>query len=317
MPSPQALVTSFLVAPACESGTLTPHPKCLGKTSPRLLADLYEFDLARPSTNSLIEFPAQCHGSNSSSSYFPPTKHIHALFLKPEQSELMEHTVQDPETRYVVATVCRDCRTHINVSISYPRGLETELCGQGNELYLLHHFQYQKTHSTLLQGKDAPGLRDLEDRREFKCSSPSCAAQLVITSRPPMLDPSDIKLMSDHSLLQERAKLVNQKFPSDKGESPPSSPGDALRLMHTYLYNFFQDHSQPIPRENRHLLRKMGYDADIIFQKAHLEMTRTDENPVRMVPLLRVPGSDLVSGRSMEAPNSDRRDQPRFHRPLN
>lgn len=301
------------MASACEYGTLTPNPKCLGKTSPRLLADLYESGFVRPGTNPLIEFPAQYHGSNTSSSYFSPQKHIHNLLLKPEQSELMDHTVPDPEKRYVVATVCGNCRTHINVSISYPRGLETVLCGQGNEPFPLHHFQYQKTHSTLLHGKDARGLRDLEDRREFRCSSPSCAAQLVVTSRPPMLDSSDIILMSDRSLLKDRAKFVNQKF-QDKGESPP---GEALKLMYKYLNNISQGNFQPIPRENRSLLRRMGYDADIIFRKAHLKMAYTDEYPVRMVPLLRVPGSDTVSGRSMDAASSDRRDQPRFHRPLN
>ena len=123
-------------------------------------------------------------------------------------------------------------------------------------------------------------------------------------------------MMNDRLLLQERAKFANQKFP-DKGESPPESPGDALRTMHTYLNNILQGKHQLIPRENRHLLRRMGYDADIIFRKAHLEKTCTDEYPVRMVPLLRVPGSDIVSGRSMDAASSDRGDQLRLHRPLN
>jgi len=197
-----------------------------------------------------------------------------------------------------VAAVCQVCRTHFEVAIEYPRGLGTSLCGRDNRNFPLHHFQYLESSSGTLQGETAPGIRDLEDKRVFRCSSTGCSASLCITSKLPMLDTKTKQLLDDRSLYQGRAKLAQTEYPSENfpkyypenGEFalplPPSNPAQALKVLHTYLSNCLNDHNnKPIHRRNKRLLHNMGYDGDPIFIKAHYQLETGDDN-VRSTPLI-------------------------------
>ncbi|KAF8449694.1 hypothetical protein BGX38DRAFT_1187333 [Terfezia claveryi] len=266
-----------------------------GKTAPRLLADLYHYDISRTSTNALIDFPAHHYDSNPDRAAFPSPPHSHILLLKNEQSDLISHSSPDTKKRYIVAAVCQKCRTHFDVGIEYPRGLGTSLCGRDNKNFPLHHFQYLESFSGVFQGEDAPGSRELEDKRAFRCSSPGCSALLCITSKVSMLDAKTKQLLDDRSLYPGRAKLAQQEFPyedfpkyyPESGQFslplPPSNPAQALKALHAYLNNCLNDikngASKSIHRRNKRLLHNMGYDADQIFRKAHYKLDIVGDDP--------------------------------------
>lgn len=195
-----------------------------------------------------------------------------------------------------MAAVCRDCRTHFDVAIEYPRGLGTSLCGRENRNFPLHHFQYLESHSRTLQGEDASGSRELEDKRLFRCSSTGCSASLCITSKLPMLDAKTKRLLDDRSLYPGRAKLAEEEYPREQNpeldphncELPLSDPAQALKVLYLYLNNCLCGKDKPIPRRNKRLLHTLGVDADPIFRKAHYKLDITDD-PVRSTPSLIMP----------------------------
>lgn len=172
--------------------------------------------------------------------------------------------------------MCKQCRIHFDVLVEYPRGLGTTLCGFGNHNNPLHHFQYLKTHSGSLHGKDVPGSREEQDRRVFRCSSEKCATTLAITSKPPMLDADDLRVMSDTSLFRARAKKVSQTVDPDKAH--PLLPLDALKALHSYISGALSGMDKPIPVNNTRLLHTLGSDAEKIFRKAHFQLDATPEN---------------------------------------
>lgn len=213
------------------------------------------------------------------------TQHTHELLLKPRQSSQLSQTHIDVNNKYSVGTLCRKCRKHITVDLEFPEGASTP-CGRNNKLALLHHFRYQKHKSSARDLSEAQGSEGLEDRTVFTCTSASCSAQVTFTCRPPMLQSSDVDLLSDRSLFKERLKKARDHNPEWIIDEE-RSPSEALSILYQYFNNALNGKGDRIPRQNRRYMECLGSDLDKVFLKVHFKPYKKPDEVQRLPNLKR------------------------------
>ena len=247
--------------------------------APLLLADILVYNPTLHGFNSLTKFPEKyIHSSKPPRNIPIPSDHVHALGIKEEQSVLLPFNVkQDRGERCNVAAICSVCRLHFDVSLAYPEEREPRLsqwlCGPENTEYLLHHFQYLHDHSQPLASVE-PGSTDT---RIFLCSAPCCFATLTITTRLPLISPTEVSVLKSERRLQERRKeaiLFDPTWDSD----PARTPLEVFETLFSYLRNAKDGSRRGIPRYNRRVMQCFGYDHEEIFKRAHFKFVLgTDE----------------------------------------
>lgn len=220
------------------------YSSSLGKTAPRLLQDLLLYDPCHPPSsgyNLLADLPVPFEKARQLPAIRGKGSCEHRLVLKPNQCLLPKHdTKPDPSTVYQLAAHCLECRCHVSIVVDY-RGEGAGLMPCPTEDAPLHHFLPVSDPNGRLEGGDGTqGHRWVQSQR-FRCSSPTCCADVTIQIRPPRLTPEWVTLLSDKDAIRERAEKVMAEDPVRfEGHALPP-PVQVLMNLRIYLANAMKD----------------------------------------------------------------------------
>ncbi|KAH0565972.1 hypothetical protein GP486_000640 [Trichoglossum hirsutum] len=180
----------------------------LGKTAPRLLEDLINYDPGRSRRDVLAgDAPKFIPLNPSLPGRITPDTCRHKFMDKSDQSLIPPLDLRpEPGAVYKVASFCNDCRCHLLLKIEYRGNIPDEVpCP--NRDFPLHHFRhvpYKSTGRPVSTG-NSPGDHWVEER-VFECSSHVCSAVLTVTLSSPRLTPEYVALLTDKEMIAERVR---------------------------------------------------------------------------------------------------------------
>ena len=189
----------------------------------------------------------------------------HAWALKDDQSTLPIRGQQpDLLTVYIVAAYCTECLSHMELRLDFhdeTHNLYPNPCP--NKEWPLHHFIYkpdishprQTAKSAPISGKE----NDWVDIQRFECSSLKCTAKLSIQVKPPRLTPESVSLLTERTLIEQRAtKAITENPDLLEGHAIPQ-PLDVLHVLRQYITNALtKDARRKIPGLNKKWLLCLG-----------------------------------------------------------
>lgn len=233
----------------------------LGKTPPRFLRDLSRYNphkLLPSAYNVLTQLPLQYEGSPPKRAKKGSCQHKWALKLN--QSTLPELDVRpDYSSFYTAAAYCTSCRCHVDISIDY-RGEGPGVVPCPKEDAPLHHFVYLANafngRRAIKNGFNSGPWVDIQ---HFQCSSLSCSARLTTRFRPPRLTKEWTALLTDRSIIKERArKVMEEESARFEGHAVPS-PIQVLVNLRAYISNAMKSpDSRRIIGNNKKWLLSLG-----------------------------------------------------------
>ncbi|KAL8767123.1 MAG: hypothetical protein Q9209_006285 [Squamulea sp. 1 TL-2023] len=236
-----------------------------GKTAPRLLDDLNNYDPRRPSTvgnNLLVNLPKQ---NENGELPIPVSRHKnqcrHQWDTKDNQCHLpLIIGRPDPKAVSTVAAFCEHCMCHLDLSIEFPSGGASSCPSQESPL---HHFVYcpQVSQPRLKSGNAAKveSSAGWEDLVWFQCSTTQCSARLRIRTSSPHLRPNWVDLLTNKELIKMRAEKAMSDDPARfEGHAVPF-PSEVLSNLRTYILNALRDDTRrTIPAHNKRWLLCLG-----------------------------------------------------------
>lgn len=239
-----------------------------GKTAPRLLSDLYDYDpryLAPTAYNILTSLPYFDEEAQRNFPSSPPGNTCkHKWSLKRNQSRLPDDVYEsDSSTVWKIAVYCSACRSHLDLSIDFREGSAfSKPCPTGSRP--LHHFMHQphlsksRERGALVPDPDTGFL--WIDEQHFQCSTAECSAKVVICFKPPRLVPHWVKQLTDKYMIKNRAeKAMAEDTKRFEGHAVPL-PINVLHNLRIYISNAVQTpgKSRKIPGHNKQFLLSLG-----------------------------------------------------------
>lgn len=235
-----------------------------GKLAPTLIEDLILYDLRRPlptRLNVLRDTPLFYPGHHIVAPLLPKDSCQHAWCAKDKQSVLPALDARpSPDSVYKFAGVCRKCRIHLEVEVNYTMRWKPEPCP--NSIHPLHHLVHSPWHESVPRNDSLLG--DVETKREtyaFECSSPTCSATTFVRLRSPVLSDEHVRLLTDKTLLHQRAEeVINSEPARFEGHQKPT-PVDVLSDLRSYLRNSVERREpRPIKIDNKRFSLRFGKD---------------------------------------------------------
>jgi ubiquitin carboxyl-terminal hydrolase 25/28 len=248
----------------------------LGKTAPRLIDDLLDYDPSHSKNNGrnlLADDAPQYRGKAFLRKGMQDCRHV--LMIKSEQSNVPASKDEQPNESktYVVAAYCSKCRYHFDVAIDFRirAGRQTP-CRLSDPDNPMHHLR-------LVESRDAKEYAErggyskydiLAEYHRWECSGAICPAVVDIRITPPRLGKKMLSLITDKQKVHLRGRRVIQADPERFHGSTPSSPLQALSNLRTYLKDARgpKDPENPkkIAKRNRRLLLSFADECDSIFE---------------------------------------------------
>lgn len=253
----------------------------LGKTAPRLLQDLIQYDPRRlPSTgfNILTELPLHDEDEKTAPPQVARNSCRHSWTLKDAQSSLPRPGQKpDSSTVYIVAAYCTECRSHLELCLDF-RGEGDEIVPCPTKNWPLHHFIYKpeisRSHQMVNNATNSGNENAWVDTQQFQCSSRACSAKLAVRFKPPKLIPDWVALLTDSRLISQRAmKAITGEKERFEGHAIPQ-PTEVLLNLRKYICNGMLGERRKIPGNNKKwllclgepcsdLLQYLGFESDV------------------------------------------------------
>ena len=197
-------------------------------------------------------------------------------------------TRPDDSCMYKVAAFCQECRYHLDLIIDYG---ESAKCAKPcpNREYPLHHFLFVPDASLDSLAATNGGANELQQPLEFhfRCTSPTCAALLLVRLRPPRLRNDQLKLLTDERLLQNRRDTAILLDTVRGGDFPLSTPLTALDILHAYLRDSLDLTRPPnkrrIPVLNRKYMVTFGQDCNDLLTDLGFTFSVSKQLPTKYV----------------------------------
>ncbi|KAE8147194.1 hypothetical protein BDV25DRAFT_160868 [Aspergillus avenaceus] len=233
-----------------------------GKTAPRLVTDIFDYDPAHPPAtgrNLLADvppvFPDHFHGPLEVVSR-AACRHVYVL--KQFQCQVPQPDQGGAGSPTKVSAVCRICRCHLEVVVNSTPGI-----GQPSS-----HFPNHIHHLVYKDGKHRGGMWPEEfnakgqaiESFSYECSYLSCSVAVSVRVASPVLNDDWVRLLIDPELLRKRADEAFAAHPDRlEGISPPQ-PITVLSNLRTYTWNALHDtqHSKSISAVNKRFMVCFG-----------------------------------------------------------
>lgn len=235
-----------------------------GKLAPTLIEDLHLYDPRWPLANGLNvlrDIPLYHSGFNNIASLLPEASCHHVWCAKDKQSLLPALDARpDPDSVYKLAGVCRKCRIHVEVEVNYTVRWEPEPCP--NSTHPLHHLVHSPWRESVARNESLLGnARSNTETFAFECSSSTCSATVFVRLRPPVLSEEHVRLLTERTLLNQRAEEVIASDPTRfEGHKKPT-PVEVLSDLRTYMrHSFEHQESRPIKADNKRFTLRFGLD---------------------------------------------------------
>ncbi|PYH89924.1 cysteine proteinase [Aspergillus ellipticus CBS 707.79] len=240
-------------------------PQRPGKTAPRLVQDIHDYDPAHPSAsgrNLLADvppvFPDRYNGPLESIS---PSACRHTFVTKPNQSFLPQPDQRGTSLNPAkVSAICPKCRYHLQLVIGYTPGM-----GQPSQNLLghIHHLVYK---SGRQRGGASPeeitAKGQTAETFHYECSYLTCPVVVSVRVSSPVLNYDLVRLLTDPELIRERADEAAAAHPERlEGMSQPQ-PINVLENLRAYISNSFdtKQQSKSISAINKRFMSCFGVE---------------------------------------------------------
>ncbi|RDW73824.1 hypothetical protein BP5796_07266 [Coleophoma crateriformis] len=256
-----------------------------GKTTPRLVADLIDYDPQRRTKNkkNLLADPAEWYRSTN----LPPLRRgdldcKHSLFRKDGQTRppASDDEVPGPESEYVVAAYCSNCKHHFEIYTSFKNAFNARnICGKGRPNPLHHLVLEESTYPEAYKETHGESKYDtITEAHTFVCSAAECRAEVMIKISPPRLGKKLLALIEDTRKVDIRGRTVIAGNPERYADQRPMSPAAILGVLLQYL----RDAKAKDPNEVKKIaIRNKKFricfadECDSLFE--YLDFTRYEE----------------------------------------
>lgn len=215
----------------------------VGKTAPRLIEDLLDYDPRYRASNpqgdrSILADPAPRFRGQDIQRKGPLDCH-HILMRKDRQTNAPDASqhIKGTET-FKVATYCITCKQHFTIICDYQNS--TRHCDLQDEHNPLHHFittnvENQQQHEARNQSRSK--LENVSERYQFQCSADLCNLQVEIRIGPPRLTPVIFSTLLDPVKVAARGQRIIEGDPERYVGLSPVRPLQALGYLWTYIRN--------------------------------------------------------------------------------
>lgn len=232
----------------------------LGKTTPRLVEDVYLYDPAQvPGTgrNLLSQVPpVYPEHHNGPFDFISPAACRHNYVTKANQTNIAPEALRKrPGASSKVSAMCSKCRCHLQVVVNYS--------SRPNPSSHIHHLVYKS-------GRQKGGASTVEvtekgqvaETFHYRCSHLSCAAMVSLRVLSPVLSPQFVHLLTDPDPLRKRADEAFATHPERLEGMAPPLPINVMDNLRMYISNALHD-SQPgrsIPSTNKRFMVSFGVE---------------------------------------------------------
>ncbi|KAH8661378.1 hypothetical protein BGZ60DRAFT_84575 [Tricladium varicosporioides] len=271
-------------------------PRGPGKTAPRLINDLLDYDpkyRERRNGRNLLADPALRYRGIK----IPrkgPTDCRHSLMKKVNRTSAPRPNDEcpDEETIYIVSTYCQNCRYHFEIEVDFSRQTDAQTpCHLSNKDSPLHHLQLLES---VYYSKENPGrlkaskYNPVLEYHRFECSRRACPVRVSIKVSAPRLPQVVLGPILDTAKLQERGRKEIQADPQRYPNMTPVTVAAALGFLRTYITDARAAHNQPSPKRiakrNKKYALAFGNDCDKLlvyldFQTVNEESLDPSEPP--------------------------------------
>ena len=228
----------------------------LGKTSPRVLADLKLYNPDRlPAGYHILAhapFPFEQSGIRRKAVAKGACKHEWALKLNQCTDEPLN--ISEP-AHAVVAVLCSKCRAHLKLELdTRGEGSGVKPCPSADGP--LHHFMFMPKRSQLWNQAET-GTKSVSESLMFQCSVQACSARLHLHFTTAKLQPF-VHLLLDRQLIEARAKKAMASDPARfEGHAAPP-PLTVLSNLRAYLTNAQKGEGRRIRADNKKWMLSLG-----------------------------------------------------------
>lgn len=246
-----------------------------GKTAPRLIRDLLDYDARRPrqiGKNLLID-PQPIFREGK---YRPlrklPNDCPHQLRRKDLQT-FTPAVDERPSTtsKYISASYCARCLWHFDIIADFTRRPGRDTPCELESLFPLHHLQYVRTKRRTESDKEKINEKydNFKEIHTFACSNPACPAVVDIRISPPRLNKEHLASLWDPAKVFKRGQKAINDQPERYHDRRPISPLEVLNLLRTYLsdaLNKYPAEKKRITVRNKRFLLAFSDECDDIFE---------------------------------------------------
>jgi ubiquitin carboxyl-terminal hydrolase 25/28 len=247
-----------------------------GKTAPRLINDLQDYDpryLPQNVRNLLVDPAPIYKGTPILRKGVRDCRHV--LMRKDEQTTAIISNDDRPrvEKEYVVSAYCTLCRCHFKISMDYSRKHDSQVpCNLADEANPIHHLRpvgsiYAKEYSEKYgRNKYDP----LTEAHQFVCSSPTCPLKVEIKLSPPRLSSKRLAAILDPGKVDARGRKEIHNDPVRLEGKKPVTPLQALSFLRTYLFDAKSaantTEQRKIAKRNKSYMLAFANECDPIFE---------------------------------------------------
>ncbi|KAL4990445.1 hypothetical protein BDW68DRAFT_154250 [Aspergillus falconensis] len=238
-----------------------------GKTAPRLVRDLLDYDPAHPpgtGRNLLAEVPPVYPQHYQGPPHFiSPSACGHNYVTKPYQTikpSLRENGVI-PDTLAKISAICSKCRYHLQLEQSIDPGSRAS---QSLSDHIHHLICFEGRYKGGRSEADVTVKGQVVETFRYECSYPACAYRVIIRVASPLLSDHWVQLLTDLKMLQKR---TDDAFAADperlEGVARPE-PINVLMNLRTYINNVLRNsqQSKTIQANNKRFMTSFGVDGE-------------------------------------------------------
>lgn len=224
-----------------------------GKTTPRLVLDIHQYDPAHPPAsgrNLLSEVPPVFDsGYHGPMEYISPKACSHQYVTKVNQN-----TVSTGAPSKLFA-ICTKCRRHLQVTVTNP-----DTVGQQYQGFTSHiHHLVCKGGQFGKAGQTVTTKEQIVEVFHYECSYFTCSTRVSVSVASPILSEYWVWMLTDNELQNTRTQDAISTFPDRlEGVGKPLAI-EVLKNLRTYIVNALRHQSsKPITAINKRFMTSFG-----------------------------------------------------------
>lgn len=247
-----------------------------GKTAPRLINDLLDYDPSRLKQNGrnlLADDAPQYRGKKLLRMGYQDCHHTLMKKVERTNAPVSKDEQPDGTTKYVVATYCSSCRYHFDITVDFRRGQGLQSpCTLSDNENPLHHLRLRDS-TNREEYEERNGVskyRTITEAHRWECSGTTCPVIVSIKISPPRLGKKLLAPVTDPKLVNARGRRVIQEEPERFVGHTPINPWQALTNLRTYLKDAKEAQDpgklKKIAKRNKRLLLGFADECDSLFE---------------------------------------------------
>ncbi|KKK14907.1 hypothetical protein P175DRAFT_0495586 [Aspergillus ochraceoroseus IBT 24754] len=236
-----------------------------GKTAPRLVQDLLDYDPAHPPStgrNLLADVPPVYpeHYNGPPLEFISPSACHHSYVRKPNQTSLpLQEDRGSHGAPTKVSTVCSKCRYHLQFAVNSTPGIGQLSQGISDHI---HHLVCSSGKQIGSGSPEVTPKGQTVETFQYECSYLTCPVKVTVRIASPVLSPEWVRQLTDPSVLEARADEAIAAHPERLEGMARPQPINVLLNLRTYITNALHDsqQSKPISAINKRFMTCFGVD---------------------------------------------------------